>query len=153
MCAGAPSSDAWLGNIQIDPAKGKGHAAADPASMRGRADLFAILQQQILQENGGKSQKLHAAVCAGGGGSSAVSRGGSIRRSNSSSIKSSSSGGGCGSVINVTAGGGNNNSSSSTIPATIGSGSKATVNSRQSPADQDAWLGNRCAFLYVVGCC
>jgi hypothetical protein len=52
--AGPPASDAWLGNIQIDPAKGKGHAA-DPASNRGRQDLFAIMQQRVLQEGGGQS--------------------------------------------------------------------------------------------------
>lgn len=51
--AGPPASDAWLGNIQIDPAKGKGHAA-DPASSRGRQDLFAIMQQRVLQEGGGQ---------------------------------------------------------------------------------------------------
>jgi hypothetical protein len=48
--AGPPASDAWLGNIQIDPAKGKGHAP-DPANTRGRADLFEIMQQKILWEN------------------------------------------------------------------------------------------------------
>lgn len=49
--SGRPAEDAWLGNISIDPSKGKGHAA-DPSSLRGRADLFAIMQQKALQQNG-----------------------------------------------------------------------------------------------------
>lgn len=63
VCTGPPASDAWLGNLQIDPAKGKGHAA-DPARTRGRQDLFAVLQQHVLQENsssGGSSSKTSAA--------------------------------------------------------------------------------------------
>lgn len=54
LCAstpGRPAEDAWLGNISIDPSKGKGHAA-DPSSLRGRGDLFAIMQQKALQHNG-----------------------------------------------------------------------------------------------------
>lgn len=45
--AGDPAEDAWLGNIGMDPAKGKGHAV-NPSSLRGRADLFGIMQQQAL---------------------------------------------------------------------------------------------------------
>jgi hypothetical protein len=48
---GIPASDAWIGNLAIDPAKGKGHCA-DPSSLRGRPDLFAVLQQQVLQQPG-----------------------------------------------------------------------------------------------------
>ncbi|KAF6255159.1 hypothetical protein COO60DRAFT_1702977 [Scenedesmus sp. NREL 46B-D3] len=46
---GSPASDAWIGHLAIDPAKGKGRCA-DPSSLRGRPDLFAVLQQQILQQ-------------------------------------------------------------------------------------------------------
>jgi len=64
VSAGSPAQDAWLGHISIDPAKGKGHAA-DPANTRGRADLLAILQQQVLRETGEASS-----MCSGGGCSS-----------------------------------------------------------------------------------
>eukprot|EP00878_Enallax_costatus_P026513 GHUV01028455.1.p1 GENE.GHUV01028455.1~~GHUV01028455.1.p1 ORF type:complete len:398 (+),score=120.36 GHUV01028455.1:1175-2368(+) len=51
---GLPTEDAWLGNISIDPAKGKGHAA-DPSTLRGRSDLFAVMQQKPMSQNGSKT--------------------------------------------------------------------------------------------------
>lgn len=64
VSTGSPAQDAWLGHISIDPAKGKGHAS-DPANTRGRADLFAILQQQVLRETGEASSR-----CSGSSGCS-----------------------------------------------------------------------------------
>lgn len=49
-CAGHPAEDAWLGNISIDPAKGKGHAP-DPSELRGRTDLFAVIQHDVLRQD------------------------------------------------------------------------------------------------------
>lgn len=62
---GSPASDAWIGNISIDPAKGKGRCP-DPSSLRGRPDLFAVLQQQVLQTQpaGGSAGSLSAAAQA-----------------------------------------------------------------------------------------
>lgn len=42
-----PSDDAWMGNMLVDPAKGKAHAAG-PEERMGRKDLFDLMQQKIL---------------------------------------------------------------------------------------------------------
>jgi hypothetical protein len=83
--AGPPASDAWLGNIQIDPAKGKGHAP-DPANTRGRADLFEIMQQKILWENRERQSR--------SGGSERGSSSGGTLSSNGGTLSSSVAAGG-----------------------------------------------------------
>jgi len=42
-----PSDDAWMGNMLVDPARGKAHAAG-PEERMGRKDLFDLMQQKIL---------------------------------------------------------------------------------------------------------
>ena len=44
-----PSDDAWMGNVLVDPARGKGHAAG-PEERMGRNGLFDLMQQKILLE-------------------------------------------------------------------------------------------------------
>ena len=44
-----PADDAWMGNILVNPAKGKAHAAG-PEERMGRKDLFALMQQRILTQ-------------------------------------------------------------------------------------------------------
>ena len=44
-----PADDAWMGNMLVDPAKGKAHAAG-PEERMGRKDLFALMQQRILTQ-------------------------------------------------------------------------------------------------------
>ncbi len=57
------ADDGWLGNQACDPAKGKAKAAS-PEQLRGRPDLFAIMNQQVLQRARG-----------GGGGGGAPKQG------------------------------------------------------------------------------
>lgn len=44
-----PADDAWMGNMLVNPAKGKAHAAG-PEERMGRKDLFALMQQRILSQ-------------------------------------------------------------------------------------------------------
>lgn len=44
-----PADDAWMGNMLVNPAKGKAHAAG-PEERMGRKDLFALMQQRILAQ-------------------------------------------------------------------------------------------------------
>lgn len=52
-----PSDDAWMGNMLVDPARGKAHAAG-PEERMGRKDLFDLMQQKILlqAQQGGQSR-------------------------------------------------------------------------------------------------
>jgi hypothetical protein len=43
------ADDGWVGNQQCDPAKGKAKAAS-PEALRGRADLFAVMHQDVLRQ-------------------------------------------------------------------------------------------------------
>ena len=44
-----PSDDAWMGNMLVDPARGKAHAPG-PEERMGRSGLFDVMQQKILLE-------------------------------------------------------------------------------------------------------
>lgn len=44
-----PGDDAWMGNMLVNPAKGKAHAAG-PEERMGRKNLFALMQQRILSQ-------------------------------------------------------------------------------------------------------
>ena len=54
-----PSDDAWMGNMLVDPARGKAHAAG-PEERMGRKDLFDLMQQKILlqAQHGGHSSQV-----------------------------------------------------------------------------------------------
>jgi hypothetical protein len=43
------ADDGWLGNQACDPANGKAKASS-PEQLRGRADLFAIMHQDVLRQ-------------------------------------------------------------------------------------------------------
>jgi hypothetical protein len=53
---GKTSDDSWLGNALTDPAKGKNRPPG-PEERRGRRDLFPIIAQEILREDG-RAEKL-----------------------------------------------------------------------------------------------
>ena len=42
-----PSEDAWMGNMLVDPARGKAHVDG-PEQRLGRKDLFDLMQQRAL---------------------------------------------------------------------------------------------------------
>ncbi|KAF8065832.1 hypothetical protein HT031_002892 [Scenedesmus sp. PABB004] len=58
--AGSASCDAWVGHPAINPAKGRGHAP-DPSALRGRPDLFALLQQRVLRDGPAADEAAEAA--------------------------------------------------------------------------------------------
>ena len=62
-----PSDDAWMGNMLVDPARGKARAAG-PEERMGRKDLFDLMQQKILlqaQKGGHSSRVSSTGVCEG----------------------------------------------------------------------------------------
>ncbi len=72
-----PSDDAWMGNMLVDPARGKAHAAG-PEERMGRKDLFDLMQQKILlqaQLGGHSSRVSSTGLCEGMWGELLVSQG------------------------------------------------------------------------------
>lgn len=62
-----PSDDAWMGNMLVDPARGKAHAAG-PEERMGRKDLFHLMQQKILlqaQQGSHSSRVSSRGLCVG----------------------------------------------------------------------------------------
>ena len=72
-----PSDDAWMGNMLVDPARGKAHAAG-PEERMGRKDLFDLMQQKILgqAQQGSQSSRVRNSLTmlALRGGAVALSR-------------------------------------------------------------------------------